>query len=187
MDRPEKLANRAGLTETADEKRIPYRHPQPKHSPPELVIPDVLPTDERLWVPQAENVWFRPLCLSASRGYWQNLLRVQEIRRAVAPPPSAAGARLRAEGRVALPRARLGRRPKAPMSTRRRARRTRSSSRTHVDGDDHHVPGQRLHDLRRPGRRRAGLRGRLHQDRHVPSATSRRSASAADYVEQFIR
>jgi quercetin dioxygenase-like cupin family protein len=29
-------------------------------------------------VPQAENVWFRPLLLSASRGYWQNILRVRK-------------------------------------------------------------------------------------------------------------
>src|SRR3712207_6400263 len=77
MDQPEKLASRAGLTETEAEKRVAYRHPQPADSPPEIVIPDALPQDERLWVPQAENVWFRPLCLSASRGYWQNLLRVR--------------------------------------------------------------------------------------------------------------
>src|SRR4029453_5164700 len=64
-------------TDSADERRVPYRHPQPEHSPPELVIPDAVTTDERLWVPQAENVWFRPLCLAASRGYWQNLLRVR--------------------------------------------------------------------------------------------------------------
>jgi len=74
----EKMPSRTGLRETADESRVPYRHPQPEHSPPELVIPDVLPKDERLWVPQAENVWFRPLCLSASRGYWVNLLRVRK-------------------------------------------------------------------------------------------------------------
>jgi quercetin dioxygenase-like cupin family protein len=74
----EATANRVRLAESADEKRVPYRHPQPKESPPEIVIPDALPTDERLWVPQAENVWFRPLCLSASRGYWQNLLRVRK-------------------------------------------------------------------------------------------------------------
>ncbi len=61
-----------------DNSRIPYRHPQPKESPPEIVIPSVLPADERVWVPQAENVWFRPLCLCASRGYWQNLLRVRK-------------------------------------------------------------------------------------------------------------
>src|SRR5688500_8138509 len=71
------MSSLAGLAEGADEKRVPYRHPQPEHSPPEIVIPDTLPSDERLWVPQAENVWFRPLCLSASRGYWQNLLRVR--------------------------------------------------------------------------------------------------------------
>jgi 2,4'-dihydroxyacetophenone dioxygenase len=57
--------------------RIPYRHPQPRESYPELVIPNAIPEDERLWVPQMENVWFRPLCLSASRGYWMNLLRVR--------------------------------------------------------------------------------------------------------------
>ncbi|MET0605710.1 MAG: 2,4'-dihydroxyacetophenone dioxygenase family protein [Beijerinckiaceae bacterium] len=61
----------------ADDKWTPYLHPQPKHSPPELVIPQAIPADERLWVPIEDNVWFRPLCLSASRGYWMNLLRVR--------------------------------------------------------------------------------------------------------------
>ena len=60
------------------QERIPYRQPQPKESPPELVIPHAIPDDERLWVPQSETVWFRPLCLSASRGYWVNLLRVRK-------------------------------------------------------------------------------------------------------------
>jgi len=60
------------------QERIPYRHPQPKEAFPELVVPNAIPTDERLWVPQLENVWFRPLCLSASRGYWMNLLRVRK-------------------------------------------------------------------------------------------------------------
>ena len=59
------------------DKWLPYRHPMPKESPPELVVPDVIPTDERVWVPVDDNVWFRPLCLSASRGYWMNLLRVR--------------------------------------------------------------------------------------------------------------
>jgi quercetin dioxygenase-like cupin family protein len=59
-----------------DLSRTPYRHPQPRESPPELVVPHAIPVDERLWVPQGENVWFRPLCLSATRGYWMNLLRV---------------------------------------------------------------------------------------------------------------
>ena len=77
MNAIDRAANRAGLSESEAEKRMPYRHPQPDYSPPEIVIPDAVPTDERIWVPQAENVWFRPLCLSASRGYWMNLLRVR--------------------------------------------------------------------------------------------------------------
>jgi len=42
----------------------------------DLVI-KALPEDERLWVPQAENVWFRPLLLNRVAGEWTNLLRVR--------------------------------------------------------------------------------------------------------------
>ena len=46
-----------------------------------LAIPDVvvkvLPDDERVWVPQAPNVWFRPLLLNRVAGGWSNLLRVR--------------------------------------------------------------------------------------------------------------
>ena len=62
----------------ADDKWVSYKHPQPKDSPPELVIPNAIPSDERIWVPVDENVWFRPLLLAASRGYWMNLLRVRK-------------------------------------------------------------------------------------------------------------
>ncbi|KUL95788.1 cupin [Bosea sp. WAO] len=62
---------------TNAERWTPYRHPQPKESPPELVIANVIPEDERVWVPVDDNVWFRPLCLSATRGYWMNLLKVR--------------------------------------------------------------------------------------------------------------
>jgi quercetin dioxygenase-like cupin family protein len=41
------------------------------------VVPDAVPKDERVWVPVDDQVWFRPLCLAASRGYWMNLLRVR--------------------------------------------------------------------------------------------------------------
>lgn len=74
----EESANQAGFERDELQARIPYRHPQPAESFPELVIPDAIPADERLWVPQKKNVWFRPLCLSASRGYWVNLLRVRQ-------------------------------------------------------------------------------------------------------------
>lgn len=38
---------------------------------------DAIPDDERLWVPQSENVWFRPLLLNTVNGEWVNLLRVR--------------------------------------------------------------------------------------------------------------
>jgi quercetin dioxygenase-like cupin family protein len=47
----------------------------------EDMVPDIvtqaIPDDERLWVPQAENVWFRPLFLNTVTGEWVNLLRVR--------------------------------------------------------------------------------------------------------------
>ena len=43
----------------------------------DFVTPAV-PEDERLWVPQAENVWFRPLLLNTVNGEWVNLLRVRK-------------------------------------------------------------------------------------------------------------
>src|SRR5690625_4362246 len=57
---------------------VPYKHEMPQDAFSDLVIPDAIPDDERLWVPQRENVWFRPLCLSASDGYWTTLLRVRD-------------------------------------------------------------------------------------------------------------
>jgi quercetin dioxygenase-like cupin family protein len=58
------------------ESTLRYAHLIPPDVQPDIVVPDVLPKDERLWVPQTESVSFRPLCLHASAGYWVNLLRV---------------------------------------------------------------------------------------------------------------
>src|SRR4051794_34397172 len=58
--------------------RMPYQHPMPKETLPDIVIPQAIPSDERIWVPQGENVWFRPLCLNRSQGYWMNLLKVRK-------------------------------------------------------------------------------------------------------------
>jgi len=58
--------------------RMPYQMSPPKEALDDIVIADAVPNDERLWVPQAENVWFRPLCLNRSQGYWMNLLRVRK-------------------------------------------------------------------------------------------------------------
>ena len=76
MNQPDLTLNRP--TEDDATARIPYRHPQPQDAFADIVIPHAVPEVERLWVPQATNVWFRPLCLSASRGYWVNLLRVRK-------------------------------------------------------------------------------------------------------------
>ena len=37
-----------------------------------------IPDDEREWVPQAPEVWFRPLLLNTVTGSWCNLLRVRK-------------------------------------------------------------------------------------------------------------
>jgi quercetin dioxygenase-like cupin family protein len=72
------VADQPALTTPINEEWVPYRHPQSRESPPELVVPNAVPIDERIWVPLEENVWFRPLLLCASRGYWMNLLRVRK-------------------------------------------------------------------------------------------------------------
>lgn len=43
--------------------------------PQEIAIPTE-PEDERVWVPQAPGVWFRPLMFNTTIGQWCNLLRV---------------------------------------------------------------------------------------------------------------
>jgi len=69
----------AGATATKPADPEPWRAKVPTPGkPPELVIPDAIPKDERLWVPVDENVSFRPLCLCVSRGYWMNLLKVKK-------------------------------------------------------------------------------------------------------------
>lgn len=67
------------MTQLDDEqKRMPYQYAQPVDAGHEIVVPNAIPGDERIWVPQGENVHFRPLCLNASQGYWVNLLRVRK-------------------------------------------------------------------------------------------------------------
>ena len=43
----------------------------------EDLVLTAIPEDERLWVPQAERIWFRPLFLNTVSGEWVNLLRVR--------------------------------------------------------------------------------------------------------------
>jgi len=65
-------------TTPADEAMMPYQLPMPAESAADIVVPGAIPEDPRIWVPQAEAVWFRPLCLNASQGYWVNLLKVRK-------------------------------------------------------------------------------------------------------------
>ena len=44
---------------------------------PEIAM-QAVPDDERVWVPQAPGVWFRPLLLNTVTGSWCNLLRVRK-------------------------------------------------------------------------------------------------------------
>jgi quercetin dioxygenase-like cupin family protein len=44
---------------------------------PHQIVTRAIPDDERVWVPQAPNVWFRPLMLNTLNGQWCNLLRVR--------------------------------------------------------------------------------------------------------------
>jgi quercetin dioxygenase-like cupin family protein len=44
---------------------------------PEIAV-QAIPDDERVWVPQAPEVWFRPLLLNTVTGSWCNLLRVRK-------------------------------------------------------------------------------------------------------------
>lgn len=44
---------------------------------PEIAV-QAIPDDERDWVPQAPDVWFRPLLLNTVTGSWCNLLRVRK-------------------------------------------------------------------------------------------------------------
>lgn len=44
---------------------------------PEIAIA-AIPDDEGVWVPQAPEVWFRPLLLNTVTGSWCNLLRVRK-------------------------------------------------------------------------------------------------------------
>ena len=50
-----------------DESRMPYQLPFPPDAADEILVGGAIPEDERVWVPQAEGLHFRPLLLHASQ------------------------------------------------------------------------------------------------------------------------
>lgn len=65
---------------TRDDAAIPYRGEQPYGIVDDLVIAGALDLDddEKFWVPQSQDVSFKPLVLSVSQGYFVNVLRVRK-------------------------------------------------------------------------------------------------------------
>lgn len=69
------------MSRPIDTSAVPYQGPPLYAVSDDLVHLDVLDmksTDERLWVPQSKDVWFRPLLFNTSQGYFVNLLRVRK-------------------------------------------------------------------------------------------------------------
>lgn len=65
----------------SDTDLIPYAGPRVPHMQQDIVHLGVLKewmVDDNLWVPQTDDVWFKPCLLSPSNGYFVNLLRVRK-------------------------------------------------------------------------------------------------------------
>jgi len=59
-----------------DTTAAPYLGSQPHDMRPDLVIPDVMPEDDRLWVPLNDGVWSRPLHFNVTAGQYTHVMRV---------------------------------------------------------------------------------------------------------------
>jgi 2,4'-dihydroxyacetophenone dioxygenase len=59
------------------EDRVAYRREQPPEMRADFVIPDVWPSDDRLWVPLSEGVSSRPLQFNVTQGQYTHVLRVE--------------------------------------------------------------------------------------------------------------
>src|SRR3954464_13591723 len=61
---------------TRDTAPEPFLGSQPRDMRPDLVIPDVWPRDDVLWVPLSDGVWSRPLHFNVTAGQYTHLMRV---------------------------------------------------------------------------------------------------------------
>jgi 2,4'-dihydroxyacetophenone dioxygenase len=61
-----------------DTRPIPFAGTQPADMRPDLVIGDVIPQDERLWVPLGDGSWSRPLQFDVTHGQYTHVMRVNK-------------------------------------------------------------------------------------------------------------
>src|SRR5438132_12988058 len=61
---------------TSDSALTPYRGPQPADRRPDLVIHDVMPENDELWVAVGDGIFSRPLQFNVTQGGYTHLLRV---------------------------------------------------------------------------------------------------------------
>ena len=64
-----------------EDEMVPYSGPEVPCMAQDMVHAGVLTEwmeNDRLWVPQTATVWFKPCLLSASNGYFTNILRVRQ-------------------------------------------------------------------------------------------------------------
>jgi len=54
-----------------------FRKPQPWGMAADMMLPDVLTSDERLWAPIAPDIWSRPLHLNPTGGFYAHVLKVK--------------------------------------------------------------------------------------------------------------
>jgi len=73
MNKPSDLL--AVATISADD-RVPYQKPQPWGMTSDMVVPDLLSDDPRLWAPIAPLIWSRPIHLNVTGGFYVHLLKV---------------------------------------------------------------------------------------------------------------
>src|ERR1041385_2622358 len=150
---------------------------------PELALA-AIPDDERVWVPQAKDVWFRPLLLNTVTGGWCNLLRVRRsgVLHRHRHPMAVVGYVIKGRWRYlehdwVAEEGSFVYEPPGEIHTLGRTGRLRR--------DDHLLQYRRRDDL--SGRKRPPdrLRGRVQQARDVPRALRSRGARCS--VRRAVR
>lgn len=63
-------------TRLRDSSAVAFQGVQPVDMRQDAVIPDLLPTDDRLWVPLDPGVWTRPLSFDVTHGSYIHVMRV---------------------------------------------------------------------------------------------------------------